>query len=241
MPADTNINPPFGAFNPTTVATPSTENTGIPTFLTPTDPNTSPLIDTSQIPTAPPGIPIDPNAGQLINPLASPDTEPQEPAPTDLSQLTGNSNDQQPNPEVYTPSVSSTENLVVPVPTPGASTTNPNDHHHKFPKLLIFLLGGVVLLVVIGASAYFILGLGRNISAPISKPAEVTQPPLTNPPSQVQAQASTPAAELTSPNPIASGATNFGSVAATSAPKAGSAFDLLRQKQQTATNSGNTQ
>lgn len=128
-------------------------------------------INTSEIPTAPSGntTPPGPNITS-------------EPAPTDLSQLTGNS-DQPPPPEVYNPPVSNPENLVVPQ-TPSAETIHSGSSGNSKMPLFLIIGGIIVVLVVAAASAYFILGVGKA-PEPTPAPSLPAQAPLTNPPKQV--------------------------------------------------------
>ncbi len=165
----------------------------------------------------------------------TPTAETTEPAPTDLSQLTGNNS--QPNSDVYSPSVSAPESLVVPSsataqPTPAAVSTT-TATRHTLP--LIAIIGAViVILLVAGASAYFILGVGKTAQQPsTSLPIVQQQAPLTKPPSQ------TPAPTLASQQAAtgsAQGQGSFGNLngdtntpAATKGPT--SAADLLKAKQ----------
>lgn len=145
--------------------------------------------------------------------------EPPEPAPTDLSQLS-NLGGESP---AFTPPVSTPETVVVPPtnPVPNAGIAEP---HKRLPKGLI--IGGIVILIlVIVASAYFILGIGKpGEPQPSSLPAQ-QQLPLTNPPKPVT---------QTTTN-TATGSSTFGSLGNTPATASGqSALDLLRARQATA-------
>ncbi len=100
-------------------------------------------------------------------------------APTDLSQLIG------------TPSVAPTPPPAVeqsapeaPAPMTTVSATPEvmtNDSGKGFPKWMIFAGLGIVLLVA-GASAYFILGIGKNSTPEPTTSLPAEQQPLTNPP-----------------------------------------------------------
>lgn len=139
---------------------------------------------------------------------------PQEAAPTDLSHLVAN-NDQ----PVYTPPVTQPETLVTP-PNGGEEVPNVpiENHNGGMPKWVIGL-GLGILLAVIGASGYFILGIGRqtengstSLPATTNKKQTITPPP----------------SPIASPSPATTSAT-FGGVSGTS--PATSAADLLKQRQ----------
>lgn len=98
-----------------------------------------------------------------------------------------------------------------------------------FPKKMI-VIGAAVLVVVIAASAYFILGVGQQPTEQTSLPA--VQAPLTNPP-----KVTMPSPTLLPPPP-STGSASFGNLdGATPPPSTGSAsggtsaLDLLRQRQ----------
>lgn len=158
------------------------------------------------------------------NPAANPvETNPSsssgiEPAPTDLSHLISNTQSENPQPPVSDP-----ETLVVPSTTPDVPTL-PAEGGKGIPKWLIGL-GIGLLIVVAGASAYFILGIGQPSKTTTSIPA-VEQPKQT-----VKAPA-----PIITPVPLptqapASGSANFGDFQS-GQPPATSAADLIRQKQQ---------
>lgn len=142
---------------------------------------------------------------------------PTETAPTDLSHLISN-NQQEPAPTPIT------DSLVV--PTPGANPEVPNlqtESHKGIPKWLIGLGIGLLILVV-GASAYFILGVGQPSKPTTSIPA-VTQTPA---PTAIPTSQPTVA-------PVATGSANFGEVSGSTQQQAtgSSAMEtLLRQRQQ---------
>lgn len=149
----------------------------------------------------------------LYGPSVSP--PPPETAPTDLSHLVaGNGNDQ----PVYTPPVTQPETLIT---QPNGNEEIPNvpieNHNGGMPKWVIGL-GIGILLAVLGTSAYFILGIGKQAdNTPTSLPATTKQQTLTPPPSPITAPA--PATESSS----------FGEVGGTK--PATSAADLLKQRQ----------
>lgn len=147
--------------------------------------------------------------------------------PTDLSQLVD-----QP---MTMPNMGSTPaadpNQTVPSAVPTDVTKVINEGEHKSIPVWIWVVGGIVLLLVIGASAYFILGIGQSAPAETTSiPAEQTvsqQPPLTNPP-----------APIIQPSvaPITGTSSTFGNLQATpssSTATGSSAIDLLRQRQAT--------
>lgn len=180
-------------------------------------PALSPLDNPWQAPSQPPSID---GSGAAIQPswAAIPNTPvpptPSESAPTDLSHLINSSQEiPQPPPET----------LVVPsaiTPNPEVSTLS-TEKHKGIPKWVIGL-GIGLLVLVIGATAYLILGIGQPTKT-TSLPAEVKpSAPVTAPTGQPSKQ------------PIASGAANFGELGGGSSGEtpATSAAELLRQRQQ---------
>lgn len=139
-----------------------------------------------------------------------------EPAPSDLSHLV--------NPtEVSTqgaPTVAQPETLVS---SPNGATDVPNiptENGHGIPKWVIGV-GVGLLLAVVAASAYFILGIGKNAPAPESVPATQTEtlaPPVKTTPIPTIA------------TPTASPSAGFGGLPG-GGGQATSAADLLRQRQ----------
>jgi hypothetical protein len=89
-----------------------------------------------------------------------------------------------------------------------------------FPKW-VFLLGGVILLAVVGASAYFILGVGRPQST--SLPAEQVPAVLT--------PTATPPAATSSATPSAGFGNLSGATPSSTTATGSSAFEILRQQQ----------
>ncbi len=137
-----------------------------------------------------------------------------EAAPTDLSHLiSGNQQESTPMPAA--------ESLVVPSAGVNPEVPNlPTETHKGIPKWLIGL-GFGLLIVVLGASAYFILGIGQPSKGTTSLPATTT--PQTNqvkPPLPI----ATPSAQP------ATGSANFGQLGG--GQQATSAADLIRQRQQ---------
>lgn len=163
-------------------------------------------------------------------------TTPPEPAPTDLSQLTGNSEQMQP-PEVYTPPVSTPENLVIAAQAPLPESLHAESKESKIPPKAILGLGVALVLIISALSAYFILGVGKPTEdSTTSVPAEQSQSSLTNPPRQQinTSQTNTATPDTTTSSSDSSGS-SFGSVSGSkSATSSGSqsALDLLKQRQQ---------
>lgn len=148
--------------------------------------------------------------------------------PTDLSHLITNNNAPQAE-EVSQANTS--ETLVMPSAATPDIPTIPTESKKGVPKWLIGVGIGLLILVA-GASAYFILGVGKPLQAPTSIPAQVNdsnqqvKPPapiVTPPPAEASAQ------------PDANGSANFGQLEGSgtpaSSPQATSAADLLRQRQ----------
>lgn len=171
--------------------------------------------------------PVQPEVNPPLPPL-----EPSEPAPTDLSQLSENPTSGAPtNTDIYNPSAPPPETLVVPSePTPGVPESTSVEHHNKLPILAI--IGAVIIiLLVAGGSAYFILGIGKTNTEETTTSLPIEQPPLTNPPTPIASP--TPAADQTDE---ATGSGSFGELNGnnpTPSPSSSgtSAIDRLRQKQ----------
>lgn len=151
---------------------------------------------------------------------ASPETPPTptESAPTDLSHLISSNLGQEPLTQQPT-----AETLVVPPVQNSTEEAAPSVNHKGIPRWLIGLAVGLLVLVA-GASAYFILGIGQTKTA-TSLPAtiaprqsEVKPPPLPSPTIQ----------------PVATGSANFGELEGSGGggtEQATSAADLIRQRQ----------
>ncbi len=193
-----------------------------PTAPEPPQPQPVPTFTTPQEQTVPPASnfswPSSP-AGET-NPVFSPESlAPSEPAPTDLSHLVDPNSQGVP---VYTPPISQPETLVAP-PTSDNTSEVPNipteGSGGGIPKWVIGL-GLGLLLAVVGASAYFILGIGKT-PQPQSTPATTTAPPqqLTTPPVNTRT------------SPSATGSAGFEELGTSPTPAATSAADLLKQRQ----------
>ena len=229
-------NQPDTQTTPPTIPTPPPTPAATPTFpqstaelppiqqgtTTPPSGNLSPLDNPWGVPTPPltfPPTPTDPST-LTSTPQAVPQTIVSESAPTDLSHLIGNS-----QPEENSPQQSTLETLVAP-PTNTAPDvpTTPQVEHKGIPKWLIGVGIGLFLLVV-GASAYFILGIGR---APDITSIPATQAPKTTQQIKPPAPLPTPVSQ-----PAATGSASFGELQGGSSggQQATSAADLLRQRQ----------
>lgn len=165
-----------------------------------------------------------------------PSVESTEPAPTDLSQLTANANGQNLEPStngngnsVYTPPVANTDTLVV----SGAPSNTPDtlSTEHKKGLPLIAIIGAlVVLLIVAGASAYFILGIGQA-----QVPAEQAPSPV---PAATPIETPTPEPSPSDTESVVNGgSSDFGSLTGEEPTTSGvfqatSAADLIKQRQQ---------
>lgn len=216
---------------------PPPPNEPIPTWNPPPSPIPEPEIqqppaDPNPIPTWTPPSPIPEPEPQpqtvnsaLDNPFNAPpapppiDSQPtpiqSEPAPTDLSHLVENES------PVYTPPLSQPETLITPQHDTTSVPEIPNvlgetESGNGIPKWVLGL-GIGILLAVVSASAYFILGVGKPQEEATSLPATVEQKTLTTPPPPV-----------TSPTPATEAGT-FGEVGGTK--PATSAADLLKQRQ----------
>lgn len=168
--------------------------------------------------------PVTPVQPQTPQPAVNNDS-----APTDLSHLIGDSPQNPPN-EIYNPPVAAPENLVVPntqpPPANGAESLNSNGKHANLGKIYL-IVGILVLIIVTGLSAYFILGIGKSAPSTSSQPAK-EQSPLTNPPKQVPAPTPSPSTES-----VATSSGSFGNLSSASpsaTPKGTSAVDLLKNR-----------
>lgn len=165
----------------------------------------------------------------------TPPADTPEPAPTDLSQLTGNANGQNTQSNgngVYTPPVANTDTLVVSSePSSIPNTTISSEPRKGLP--LIAIIGALfVLLVVAGASAYFILGIGQT-----QVPTQETPTPSPVP-AQTPTQTPTPEPSPSDTESVVNGgSSDFGSLSGEPTTSGGfqtatSAADLIRQRQQ---------
>lgn len=208
--ADAPIWTPPPAATPTFPPPPSTSSTLDNPWGAPNQP---PSIDgVPQYSTYPPSqLPAEPSPQPAVIETPPPAATPAESVPTDLSHLISG-----------IPPQSSTETLVVPPATnhtPEVPTV-PTEGGHNIPKWLIGV-GIGLLIIVAGASAYFILGIGQPAKT-TSVPAEVTstKPTVKTPP------------PIASTVPAATGSANFGELqGGAAAPQATSAADLLKQRQ----------
>lgn len=218
------------AFGLSTSATPNAASmptpTGVPSWvLTPNQNESSSGQATAEMLTTSPAAPQAPDEGQSLagTPM------PQESAPTDLSHLMD-------VPSAAPVSTAQPETLVVPQSTAETNQAVTSSGSKGFPKIAILVGGLLLLLVVAGASAYFILGVGQPVQPQTSVPAE--QQRLTNPPKSVLPTTSppaTPSAENNSFGTLTGQATPSASptkAATTSAQSGTSAIDLLRQRGQ---------
>lgn len=145
-----------------------------------------------------------------------------EPAPTDLSHLINSGATE----EITQPS-SEPETLVAPAGVPEVPTV-PIEGGKGFPKWLIGV-GIGLLIIVAGASAYFILGIGQPPKTTTSIPATTSQNANQTPETTTPVATEVPQSTST---PEASGSANFGQLQESGTQTATSAADLLRQRQQ---------
>lgn len=160
-----------------------------------------------------------------------PSATPQDSIPTDLSHLISNNAQPENN---QTPLPQSAETLVLPSPdtTPEVPTVSAESAKGGIPKWLIGV-GIGLLIIVAGASAYFILGIGQSNKTPTSIPAQVqkttvkTAPPIPTPIPQSDTPSNPEAA------PQATDSTNFGQLQEGGGTQqaATSAADLIKQRQ----------
>lgn len=221
-PPDQTIPQPEPTIPPMPEPTPPPSGAGpTPTFTPP--PSIPPTSDTGQATGSPLdnpwGAPSQPPSLDQPPPTTQPSwtNVPTEAAPTDLSHLISNN-----QPEQATPPVS--ETLVAPSATPAPEVPNLSTETHKgMPKWLIGLGVGLLVLVV-GASAYFILGIGQ--------PTKTTSLPATTTPKTTEVKPPPPIV-TPSAQPAATESANFGQLGGSSSgSQATSAADLLRQRQQ---------
>lgn len=169
----------------------------------------------------------------LNNPIVSspvpPSGVPVESAPTDLSQLLEMSNQTQ-TAESTTAAPPANNGRPEVVVGPG-NDKGEGKPPGRFPKWML-AVGGVVILAVASASAYFILGIGKGTAQQTSLPAQ--QQPLINPPKTVIQPPPSPL-PTSQPATTSSGSpapATFGQLSGSSpAASPTSAGDLLRQKQ----------
>jgi len=163
----------------------------------------------------------------------------QESVPTDLTHLAGNSSGNSPEATNYVPQsdafanvsgVKQPESLVVAssTSTEPAQAVTTEGSVGGFPKI-IFVIGGLVLLIVIAASAYFIFGIGK----PAEVPVENTSAPVVQ---QVPIVTPVPLIPISSPSASLPGSTSTSSGTSTSGNN--SAYNLLRQRQASTSSAG---
>ncbi|KKR15841.1 MAG: hypothetical protein UT54_C0042G0001, partial [Candidatus Daviesbacteria bacterium GW2011_GWB1_39_5] len=165
------------------------------------------------------GIPSAPET----QPAVQPSWTNTETAPTDLSHLITNNNT---SPQ----SVDSNPETVVVPPAQTPEVPNVSTENHK--KLPLWLIGvGIGLLILVaGASAYFILGIGQASKPTTSLPATTTTNTSTATPPAATPIAATSAQP--SEQPGASSSSNFGELGGSNAsPQASSAAQILLQRQ----------
>lgn len=155
-------------------------------------------------------------------PNTTPPVNQSEQAPTDLSHLISSSESTTGASQIQP------ETMVVPQTTPEIPAI-PTEHKGGIPKWIIGL-GVGLLIIVAGASAYFILGIGqspKNTSLPATEAPPENQTVATPAPI-------TPPVSQQSPVPEATNSpANFGELQGSGAtPQATSAADLLKARQQ---------
>ncbi len=240
-PMPTWTSPPANPFPTQPSTIPTTQPEPVSTFIPPA--TTSPLdnpwstsvppVSSPQptwVPPAPPTAPLPVTLPETALTESAPvQAEPapvqSELAPTDLSHLISNNSPLDNGQNLST----APETLVVPSTPINNSPqvpTLPTQDHRGIPKWLIGT-GILLLIIVIGASAYFILGIGQP-KTNTSLPAEVSKTTVKTP-----APIATPIPQTTAP--VASGSANFGQLqggSASASLQATSAADLARQRQQ---------
>ncbi len=159
-----------------------------------------------------------------------------EPAPTDLSQLTENlnQNNTQNNAEIYTPPVNNTDTLIVSSQQPSTIPTTVAPEPKKALPIKLIIGAVLILFLVTGASAYFILGIGQSPPQKNSdQPAKTTQ--ISTPKPQ---QTEPPLDETSADDSAEESSSSFGAINGTessdseSATGGSSAIDILRERQQ---------
>lgn len=231
------VSPIGPAPDPTAPAPVPTSPEPIPTF---TPPSSEGGVLGGEPVVMPPAVP-----GEVNNNPSTPESPmPTEPVPTDLSHLveTGGA-----APIIGT-AIPQPESLVVPpaapgqAPNPEASQVVVGSKGPGLPKWL-FLVGGVIILLVAAASAYFILGVGGNKTAlPFGLFSQPQKPPV------VESRVTTPPRNLvpeSNNSPSALTPTSLGTLPGTSpsavtptplvtqaATSSSSALQLLRLRQQ---------
>lgn len=186
-----------------------------PTFMPPAPPP-APEPPAPEQP-APSWLPPVPDSSSSYGPVPSPT----ESAPTDLSHLAGNPASL--NPTSGLPATGVPETLIVTPASIPQNVVTGGGTGGGFPKWML-AVGIVVILAVAGASAYFILGIGK----PAKKAATTVQAPPVTIPVTVPPVLTPPPATVSAGFGNLSGATPPSS---TSSGQSTSALELLRQRQ----------
>lgn len=142
--------------------------------------------------------------------------------PTDLSHLVGNNSQPEPTPT----NLNQAETLIVPSTVTPETTTEPLEHIKRgLPKWLIGV-GAGLLIAVLGASAYFILGIGQAPKTTSLPAVDTSQTKQIKPPAPI----ATPPVQSPAPgdNSASFGELQGGGQQATGS----SAIETLRQRQQ---------
>lgn len=164
---------------------PALDQSSVPTPPPPPSPTQSGSVPT-WVPSASSDTPIAASAPETPPVQQTSEPTPQvESAPTDLSHLISNNAQS----ETQVPPVPSDTLVVPPVSNPAIDSPTLPVEHKGIPKWLIGV-GAGLLIIVIGASAYFILGVGQPTEN-TSLPATETTPVLTTPPVSTSAPQST--------------------------------------------------
>ncbi len=208
------------------------------TFTTPVAPETptattSPLDNPWGVPTQapaidatpqPPAQPSQPSWMTASAPTEQPPTPTQtESAPTDLSQLIAGSSVAPAEPNTSAPATPETLVVSPSNSEPPEVPTLPTEGHKGIPKWLIGV-GIALLLIVIGASAYFILGIGQPPKTTTSVPAVTQSSNTVKPPAPIPTQIpqATP--------PPATGSASFGQIGGSNGTQTATrAGDLMKK------------
>ncbi len=219
MPQPTPSVPDISQFQPVTPPAATTAEPTLPAYMpsTPVPDNTfTPVPPPVDSPTA-----MAPSTVGGPPPWASPAMDN---APTDLSQLIGNS----PAPTMEStpsdmPATVSAADVVAQTASPVPQVVT-NEGGKGFPKWMIAAGLGIVLLVA-GASAYFILGVGKSQDTTTSIPAE--QQPLTTPPRTTNPS---PQPTVESSSSATFGELQGSSPSAQATPSGQTAAEILKQR-----------
>lgn len=192
----------------------------IPLSSIPTSPIESPLSDS-----VPPSPAVSSNSQDSAIPsFGGSSMPPPESMPTDLSHLIVNSGSDSGAGNMMQPQVAT-----VP-PNNGSSQTVVTSEPHSFPKAILIIGGILLFLIVAGASAYFILGIGQS-NPPEANSLPIEQPSLTKPP-QPLLPTEVPVAPATSSATLGNiPGNNIATPASTATGSGTSAIELLRRRQ----------